>query len=61
VDNGQVGIYLGYASRKEHALVDTRIYLSRQWVNDKARRNIGGVPKNIRYQTRHELVPKLRG
>lgn len=56
VDNGQVGIYMGYASRKEHALVDTRIYLSRQWANDKARRNKCGVPKNIRYQTRHELA-----
>jgi SRSO17 transposase len=56
VDNGQVGIYMGYASRKEHALVDTRIYLSRQWANDKARRKKCGVPKNIRYQTRHELA-----
>ena len=30
VDNGQVAIYMGYASRKEHGLVDTRLYLPKQ-------------------------------
>jgi SRSO17 transposase len=56
VDNGQVGIYMGYASRKEHALVDERLYLSKEWIKDKIRRKKCGVPKHIRYQTRHELA-----
>jgi len=56
VDNGQVGIYMGYASRKEHALADERLYLPKQWANNKARRRKCGVPKHIRYQTRHELA-----
>jgi SRSO17 transposase len=56
VDNGQVGIYMGYASRKEHALVDERLYLPKSWANDKARRRKCGVPKDVRYQTRHELA-----
>jgi len=56
VDNGQVGIYMGYACRKEHALVDMRLYLPKQWAKDKTRRNKCGVPKQIRYQTRHELA-----
>jgi len=56
VDNGQVAIYMGYASGKEHGLVDTRLYLPKQWAKDKARRNKCGVPKQIRYQTRHELA-----
>jgi len=56
VDNGQVAVYMGYASGKEHALVDTRLYLPKQWAKDKARRNKCGVPKQIRYQTRHELA-----
>jgi SRSO17 transposase len=55
VDNGQVGIYMSYASRKEHALVDERLYLPISWANDKRRRKKCGVPKHIRYQTRHEL------
>jgi SRSO17 transposase len=56
VDNGQVGVYMGYASRKEHALADMRLYLPKQWGNNKARRKKCGVPKHIRYQTRHELA-----
>jgi len=56
VDNGQVGVYMGYACDKEHALVDQRLYLPKEWSKDKARRNKCGVPKDIRYQTRHELA-----
>lgn len=56
VDNGQVGVYMGYASGKEHALVDQRLYLPKDWAKDKARRKKCGVPKDIRYQTRHELA-----
>ena len=56
VDNGQVGIYMGYASGKEHALVDVRLYLPKQWAKDRVRRNKCSVPKHVRYQTRHELA-----
>jgi SRSO17 transposase len=56
VDNGQVGVYMTYASRKEYALADERLYLPKDWANDKMRRKKCGVPKHIRYQTRHELA-----
>jgi SRSO17 transposase len=56
VDNGQVGIYLGYASRAEHALVDVRLYLPKDWAHDKARRKRCGVPNQVGYQTRQELA-----
>lgn len=55
VDNGQVGVYMGYASEKEHVLIDTRLFLPEEWAKDKKRREKCGVPKEIRYQTRHEL------
>lgn len=59
VDNGQVGIYMGYASRQEHALVDQRLYLPQSWVRDRKRRKKCGVPKAIRYQTRHALALEM--
>src|SRR3954447_21805520 len=31
VDNGQVGVYMAYASTREHALVDVRLYLPKSW------------------------------
>ncbi len=59
VDNGQVGIYMGYASRQEHALVNVRLYLPKEWARDKARRKKCGVPNEIRHQTRHELALEM--
>src|SRR5260370_20937875 len=55
VDNGQVGVFMGYVSRQEHALVDMRLYLPKAWAANKKRRKRCHVPKHIRYQTRHEL------
>jgi len=56
VDNCQVGIYMGYASRKEHTLVDERLFLAEEWAKDKKRRKKCGVPKGVRFRTRHDLA-----
>jgi SRSO17 transposase len=56
VDNGQVGIYMSYASRHEYTLVDARLYLPKSWAHDKKRRKKCGVPKEVCYQTRQELA-----
>ncbi len=59
VDNGQVGVYMAYASAREHALVDVRLYLPRAWAKDRARRKRCGIPKSARYRTRHELALEM--
>ncbi len=60
VDNCQVAIYLGYVSRKGHTLVDTRLYLPKEWTKDKARLDKAGVPKADRgYRTRHQLALEM--
>jgi SRSO17 transposase len=59
VDNCQVGIYLGYAARCEHALVDVRLYLPREWATDRERRQKAGVPREVRFRTRHELALEM--
>ncbi len=59
VDNGQVGIYLGYVSRQESALVDERLYLPKSWTRTRARCRKCGVPKSVRYQTRHALALEM--
>jgi len=59
IDNCQVGVYLGYVSRKEHALVDTRLYLNQEWAKGKKRRKKCGVPREIRFRTRHALALEM--
>jgi SRSO17 transposase len=56
VENCQVGIYLGYVSRRDHALVDVRLYLPKEWAKSKRRRTKAGVPAAVRFRTRHELA-----
>jgi SRSO17 transposase len=58
LDNCQVGIYLSYASRREHALVDVRLYLPKEWARRQRRRK-AGVPTAIRFRTRHELCLEM--
>ena len=50
-----MGVYLCYAARKEHVLVDVRLYLPKSWAKDQKRRKKCGVPKEVRFATRHQL------
>ena len=59
VDNCQVGIYLGYVGRGEHALVDVRLYLPQEWTRDRPRCKQAGVPRTVRFRTRHELALEM--
>ena len=59
IDNCQVGIYLGYVSRRDHALVDVRLYLPKEWSQRKRRRQKAGVPVAVRFRTRHELMLEM--
>lgn len=58
-DNCQVAAFMGYVSSAEQALVDTRLYLPEAWAQDKARRQKAGVPKDIRFRTRHQLCLEM--
>jgi SRSO17 transposase len=59
VENCQVGVYMGYVTRIEHAIVNVRLYLPEDWAKDKARRAEAGIPKTIRFQTRHQLALEM--
>ncbi len=56
IENCQVGIYLGYVARRDHALVAGRLYLPQEWARRKRRRQKAGVPPDVRFRTRHELM-----
>jgi SRSO17 transposase len=59
VENCQVGIYMAYVSRNEHAIVNERLYLPEEWTKDRARCKAAGVPKGIKFRTRHELALEM--
>jgi SRSO17 transposase len=59
VDNCQVAVYMAYVSRVDQALVNARLYLPEEWARDRARRKAAGVPKAVRFQTRHEQALEM--
>src|SRR4029434_9987490 len=54
VDNCQVGVFMGYVSRRDHALRDFRLSLPEDWARDELRREACHVPPEVQYHTRHE-------
>ena len=53
LDNCQVAVYMGYVTRSDRVLVNTRLYLPEEWTRDRKRMKVAGVPKGTRFQTRH--------
>jgi SRSO17 transposase len=59
IENCQVAIAMGYVSRKDHTLVNARLYLPEEWTKDRARCKAAGIPKGTKFRTRHELALEM--
>src|SRR5918994_64058 len=55
IENCQVGVCLGYASRHGRALIDRALYLPERWTGAAARRAAAGVPEEIAFATKPKL------
>src|SRR6266700_5065852 len=60
VDNCQVGVFMGYVSRHDHALLDFWLYLPQEWARDEQRRQECHVPEEVQYHTRQEQCVEMR-
>lgn len=59
VDNCQVGVFLTYATPAGSALVDHRLYLSKEWVNNPKRREETRIPDDVAFRTKPQLAGDL--
>lgn len=61
VDNCQVGVFTGYASRQGYTLVDRRLYLPEKWFDDEhaERWRKCGIPDETVFQTQPELALEM--
>src|SRR5215204_5168354 len=55
IENCQIGVFLAYASRHGHALIDRALYLPETWAFDAARRAEAGVPESVSFTTKPKL------
>ena len=61
VDNCQVGVFMGYVSEQDHALLDFRLSLPEDWARDERRCEECHVPSEVQYHTRQAQCLKMLG
>jgi SRSO17 transposase len=59
IENCQIGVFLGYVSRRGRALLDRELYLPKEWAGDAARRTGAGVPKSVSFDTKLVLARRM--
>jgi SRSO17 transposase len=59
IENCQVGVFLGYASRFGQALIDRRLYLPEAWASDAERRRRVQVPASVEFATKPQIACDL--
>lgn len=61
VANSQMGVYLGYASRKGYSLIEGQLFMPEDWLGNEhtAKRETCGVPEELEFQTKPEIGLEL--
>ena len=61
IANSQVGVYLGYASRKGYSLVEGQLFMPESWFEDEHadQRAVCGVPEDLKSKTKPEIGLEL--
>jgi SRSO17 transposase len=59
VENCQVGVFLAFAGRHGHALLDRELYLPKEWAADADRREEAGIPAAVTFATKPQLAERM--
>jgi SRSO17 transposase len=59
VENCQVAVFLSYATRRGHALIDRELYLPKSWTGDPARCAAAGIPEGTAFATKPRLARRM--
>src|SRR5579862_2854044 len=58
-ENCQVGVFLAYASRHGHALIDRELYVPRSWADDPERCRAAGIPDDVEFTTKPRQAQEM--
>ena len=59
VENSQMGVFLAYASRSGHTLLDRELYLPAEWSDDRERCRRAGIPADRAFATKPALARQM--
>jgi SRSO17 transposase len=55
IENCQIGVFLAYATRHGHALIDRALYLPKTWTDDPSRCRNAGIPDEVTFTTKPKI------
>lgn len=59
IENCQIGVFLGYASRYGQSLIDRRLYLPKEWAEDTGLRTKTQIPTDTAFATKPAIACDL--
>ena len=59
VENCQIGLFLAYATSRGQGPLDRRLYLPKDWVADRVRRDECHVPAGVKFQERWRMALEM--
>ncbi len=59
IENSQIGVFLGYASSRGHALIDRALYLPREWTENKERCGKAAIPDEVVFMTKPKMARQM--
>lgn len=59
IENSQIGVFLAYASRYGHTLLDRELYLPAVWTGDRERCRRTGIPEDRAFATKPALARQM--
>lgn len=59
IENSQIGVFLAYASRYGHTLLDRELYLPAGWTDDRERCRSAGIPDDRAFATKPALARQM--
>jgi SRSO17 transposase len=59
IENCQIGVFLAYAGRHGHGLIDRELYLPEGWTDDRSRCRQAGIPDSVEFHTKPQLARRM--
>ena len=59
VENCQVGVFATLVKGTNYSIVDGQLYLPKEWIANKERREKAGIPEDIEFKTKIEIADEL--
>jgi len=59
IENCQIGVFLAFAGRQGHALIDRELYLPETWTGDPARSQAAHIPQGVSFATKPQLAERM--